>query len=108
MKIILSVIVMMLVASLGTTIMIGVPSAQSVSANRADTDCDDSCQENGIGGDSLDRPCTYGPDHDECHDQFLERTHNLPALPPNQYYGACIETGPKVTCDILKVSIPRG
>jgi hypothetical protein len=84
-------------------LMISTPSVQSVFANHADTE-----QEAGIGADSLDRPCTYGPDHDECHDQFLERTYNLPTLPPNQYYGVCIETGPKLTCDILKVSIQRG
>ena len=99
MKVVLGAVVVLV-------LMIGVPSVQSVFANQSNTDCDDSCQEAGIGADGLDRPCTYGPDHDECHDQFFERTHNLPALPPNQYYGVCIE-GPKLVCDILTVSVQR-
>jgi hypothetical protein len=59
--------------------MIGAPSVQSVLANQADTE-----QEAGIASDKVGRPRTFGPSHDECRDQFLERTNNLPELPPNQ------------------------
>ena len=56
MKVVISAVaIVILVASLG---------AQSVLANQSNTDCNDTCQEAGIGGDSLDRPCTFGPDHD--------------------------------------------
>ena len=52
---------------------IGAPLAY---ANQADTE-----QEAGIGADKQGRPCTFGPSHDECRDQFLECTANLPTLP---------------------------
>jgi len=60
MKIILSVVVVCLLIS-----------AQSVYANRAEA---------GIASDAQGRPCVYGPAHDECHDQFLERTANMTHL----------------------------
>jgi hypothetical protein len=80
------------------SLMIGLPSAQSVLANQADTE-----QEAGIASDKVGRVCNFGPDHDECHDQFLERTNNLPKLPPNQHYGECEAVGPhnELGCDIM-------
>jgi hypothetical protein len=44
---------------------------------------------------------TFGPSHDECRDQFLERTNNLPVLPPNQHYGECEQDSKGLACDIL-------
>ena len=60
-------------------------------------------QEAGIGADKQGIPCTFGPSHDECRDQFLERTNNLPTLPSNQHYGECEAVGPnnELGCDIL-------
>ncbi|MGA9844527.1 MAG: hypothetical protein WBQ25_19675 [Nitrososphaeraceae archaeon] len=78
------------------TAMIGEPAVQSVLANKADTE-----KEAGIGADKQGRPCTFGPSHDECRDQFLERTQNLPTLPPNQHYGECEEDSKGLACDIL-------
>ena len=75
-------------------LMIG---AQSVYARHL-TDTE---QEAGIGADKQGRPCTFGPSHDECRDQFLERTNNLPTLPPNQHYGECEQDSEGLACDIL-------
>lgn len=58
-------------------------------------------QEAGVANDKLGRPCTFGPSHDECHDQFLERTNNLPELPSNQHYGECEQDSKGLACDIL-------
>jgi hypothetical protein len=74
------------------SLMIGAPSVRSVLAKKhhlTDTE-----QEAGIGADKQGRPCTFGPSQDECRDQFLERTNNLPELPPNQHYGECEAVGP--------------
>ena len=46
---------------------------QSVFANQADTE-----QEAGIVTDSQGRACDFGPSHDECRLQFLERTTMSP------------------------------
>ncbi len=91
--ILLSVIVLSLV--------LGAPSVYALT---------DTGQKVGIASDKVGRPCTFGLNHDECHDQFFERIHNLPTLPSNQYYGACIETEPdnELRCDILTVSIQSG
>jgi hypothetical protein len=35
----------------------------------------DTEQEAGIASDAHGRVCNFGPSHDECHDQFLERTN---------------------------------
>jgi hypothetical protein len=84
-------------------LMIGAPSIQIVLANKAHENCDDSCQEAGIASDKMGRVCDFGPSHDECRDQFLERTNDLPILPPNQHYGECEAVGPnnELGCDIL-------
>ena len=61
----------------------------------------DTEQEAGIATDKIGRVCNEGPNHDECHDQFLERTNNLPTLPSNQHYGECEEDSKGLACDIL-------
>jgi hypothetical protein len=82
-------------------LLIGAPSAQSVLAKKhhlTDTE-----QEDSTASDELGRVCDFGPSHTECHDQFLERTNNLPELLPNQHYGECEAVGPnnELGCDIL-------
>ena len=74
------------ISSVAALLMIGAPSVQSVLANKADTE-----QEDGIGADKMGRVCNEGPNHDECHDQFLERTANMTPLTSNQHYGECEE-----------------
>ena len=53
-----TIVIVILVASLGATLMIGAPA---VYANQADTE-----QEAGIASDSNGVPCTFGPNHDKC------------------------------------------
>jgi hypothetical protein len=47
----------------------------------------DTEKEDSTASDAQGRPCTFSPSHDECHDQHLEDTNNLPALPKGQHYG---------------------
>ena len=64
-------VVIVLVASLGTTLMIGAPSVyanQQVDTNGKPI----------IFHDSQGRPCTLGPAHDKCLYEFLEKIPGTP------------------------------
>ena len=61
-----TIAVVILVTSLGSTLMIGAPSAQSVLAKKhhlTDTE-----QEDSTASDKLGRLCDFGPSQTECHD----------------------------------------
>ena len=76
------------------------PTVQNVLANQPNTNCDDSCQENGIASDKMGR-FVMKVQIMMKHDQYLERTANMPSLPSNQHYGECEEDSKGLACDIL-------
>jgi hypothetical protein len=64
--------------------------------HRSDTEAEDS-----TASDSQGRPCTFGPSHDECRDQFLE-SKGFDPLKPGEHFGDCQPSEHKgLECEII-------
>lgn len=94
---------LVIIAVLLTTTTIVISPASNVSAKRHHH-LTDTQKEDSTASDSQGRPCTFGPSHDECRDQFLQEKGFAP-LKSNEHFGEC-QPAPNndLDCEILNDS----
>lgn len=89
-------IALIAVVAVMTSVSVSLPAIMAKKHHLTDTQKEDSTT-----SDKQGNPCTFGPSHDECRDQHLEKTANVPELPSNQHYGTCEEDSKGLACDIM-------
>ena len=60
----------------------------------------DTEKEDSTASDAQGRACDFGPSHDECRDQHLQETENMPKIESNQHFGECEQDSGGTACDI--------